>query len=79
MVLNNFRDVEHLAENMEEVLYNFREYLESAVGKTKNIEISMKGQTPFTLQFDLCCGNEWFDVDLLPIVDVWSTCKYFYY
>ncbi|XP_063396444.1 2'-5'-oligoadenylate synthase 1-like [Mytilus trossulus] len=73
VVLNNFRDVEHLAENMEEVLYNFREYLESAVGKTKNIEISMNGQTPFTLQFDLCCGNEWFDVDLLPIVDVWST------
>ncbi|XP_052074431.1 2'-5'-oligoadenylate synthase 1-like isoform X2 [Mytilus californianus] len=76
VVLNNFKNIKHLKENMENVLYDFRDYLKSAVEREgNNIEIRIMGQTPFTLQFDLRCSDDspWFDVDLLPIVDVWST------
>ncbi|CAG2235243.1 OAS [Mytilus edulis] len=76
VVLNNFKSVEHLKENMENVLHHFRDYLKSAVEREgNNIEIRIMGQTPFTLQFDLRSSDDspWFDVDLIPIVDVWSS------
>ncbi|VDI54823.1 2'-5'-oligoadenylate synthetase [Mytilus galloprovincialis] len=76
VVLNNFKSVEHLKESMENVIHHFRDYLKPAVEREgSNIEIRIMGQTPLTLQFDLRSSDDspWFDVDLIPIVDVWSS------
>ena len=79
VVLNNFKSVEALSEDISTVIRNFKEYLTSTVDKKMGAKtgITIKGSTPYTLQFSVYCDDgTWIDVDLLPIVDVWSTCKF---
>ncbi|CAC5385990.1 OAS [Mytilus coruscus] len=69
VVLNDFKTVDELANQMDNILDDFSVYLSSRDG------IRFVGRTPYTLQFQMMCdsGNDWHDVDLLPIIDVWST------
>lgn len=77
VVMNDFKDVEQLKQNMERILCDFSDYLSSAVKKETHgqVELQIKSRTPYTLTFLLRCASDWswFEVDLLPIVDVWST------
>jgi hypothetical protein len=75
--MNDFKDVDQLKENMERILRDFSDYLSSSAAHGQ-IELKIKSCTPYTLTFLLRCASDWswFEVDLLPIVDVWSTCKY---
>lgn len=70
-MVNNYRNVNDLRENMKGIISSFNRYLLAAV-KNESIEIAIIGQTPFTLRFELCCAHRdcWFDVDLLPVIDV---------
>jgi hypothetical protein len=77
VVLNGFRNLEDLVENMEDVIESFKDHLLS-VG---DVSIQMYPGTPFTLQFKVFCPSKgvfpsmgvWIDVDLLPIVNIFST------
>ena len=79
VVLNNYKSVEALSENLPQILRDFEDYLVSNVKKNigDKAMIAIVQRTPYTLQFRMTCDMDstWFDVDLLPIVDVWSTCK----
>ena len=79
VVLNNYKSVEALSENLPQILRDFEDYLVSNVKKNigDKAMIAIVQRTPYTLQFRMTCemDSTWFDVDLLPIVDVWSTCK----
>ena len=79
VVLNNYKSVEALSENLPQILRDFEDYLVSNVKKNigDKAMIHIVQRTPYTLQFRMTCDMDstWFDVDLLPIVDVWSTCK----
>jgi len=76
--MNDFKDVEQLKQNMEIILRDFSDYLSSTVESATHgqVELKIKSRTPYTLTFLLRCASDWFEVDLLPIVDVWSACKY---
>ena len=84
VVLNNFDSVTHLKDNMKVILKNFEDYLLTSVNdnsddeEENDLQLRILGRTPFTLQFGLKCtlAGCWFDVDLLPIIDVWSACMY---
>ncbi|XP_063396435.1 2'-5'-oligoadenylate synthase 3-like [Mytilus trossulus] len=71
VVVNNYRNVNDLRDNMKGILSSFNRYLLAAV-KNESIEIAIIDQTPFTLRFKLCCADRdcWFDVDLLPVINV---------
>ena len=71
VVLNGFRNLEDLVENMEDVIESFKDHLLS-IG---DVSIQMHPGTPFTLQFKVFCPSMgvWIDVDLLPIVNIFST------
>lgn len=71
VVVNDYRNVNDLRENMQGIISSFRRYLLAAV-KIETIKIQITGQTPFTLQFEVCCtvDGDWFDVDLLPVIDL---------
>lgn len=73
VVLNDFKTVDELASQMDNILNDFSYYLSSCD------DIRIVGRTPYTLQFQMVCdgGNDWHDFDLLPIIDVWSTCKFY--
>lgn len=75
VVLNDFKTVDELASQMDNILNDFSDYLRACDG------IRIVGRTPYTLQFQMMCdsGNDWHDVDLLPIIDVWSTCMFCLY
>ena len=70
VVLNGFRDLEDLVENMEDVIESFKDHLLS-IG---DVSIQMYPGTPFTLQFRVFCRSKgvWIHVDLLLIVDIFS-------
>ena len=70
VVLNGFRDLVDLVENMEDVIESFKDHLLS-IG---DVSIQMYPGTPFTLQFGVFCPSKGFriHVDLLPIVDIFS-------
>jgi hypothetical protein len=78
--MNDFKNVDQLEQNMERILRDFSDYLSSTVESATHgqVELKIKSRTPYTLTFHLRCASDcsWFEVDLLPIVDVWSTCKY---
>ena len=80
VVMNDFKNVDQLEQNMERILRDFSDYLSSTVESATHgqVELKIKSRTPYTLTFHLRCASDcsWFEVDLLPIVDVWSTCKY---
>ena len=70
VVLNGFRNLEDLVENMEDVIESFTDHLLS----NGDVSIQMHPGTPFTLQFGVFCPSKGFriHVDLLPIVDIFS-------
>lgn len=73
VVINNFRKIDDLREQLPKIISSFAEYLLAAV-RGETIRIKIIKQTLYTLQFQVCCveDGDWFDVDFLPIIDVIS-------
>lgn len=73
VVINNFRKIDDLREQLPNIISSFAEYLLAAV-RGETIRIKITKQALHTLQFKVCCveDGDWFDVDFLPIIDVIS-------
>ena len=71
VVLNGFLNLEDLVENMEDVMESFNVYMFSS----DEVYIHMYDGTPFTLRFQVMCPSKgvWLNVDLLPIINIFST------